>query len=417
MEGDKKMIFAQQNGRKSIGAPDKLFGVSQKAKQRISEIGRDNVINSTIGVLLDDDGKLTVLDSVTQCIRRLNPEDYAAYAPILGTPEYIEAVKKAVFLDEMPEAFLEACYTPGGTGAIRNAISAYTRPGEKVLTSDWHWSPYKIIAGEIGREISTYELFDGQDKFNAKSFEQSLSELTKTQEQTLIIVNTPAHNPTGYTFTLEDWDKLLAAVKKFPDKKIVLLVDIAYLDFAGDAGEYRRFFKKLENPPANMLPLIAFSASKGYTMYGMRLGALICMAKNRETAKEFKDVMSVECRGSWSNGNRAAMTVLADIMKDEALFESVVKERNRHMDTLKKRGDAFMEEASKYGLRVCPYDSGFFVTIPCRKAMKKTFLLSCLMLAAMPVMAGYTGRVYVDKKKNGGPLPAAIKKAMASQGL
>ena len=33
--------------------------------------------------------------------------------------------------------------------------------------------------------------------------------------------------------------------------------------------------------------------------------------------------------------------------------------------------------------------------------MKKTFLLSCLMLAAMPVMAAYTGRVYVDKNKNG----------------
>lgn len=411
------MIFAQQNGRKSIGAPDKLFGVSQKAKQRISEIGRDNVINSTIGVLLDDDGKLTVLDSVTQCIRRLNPEDYAAYAPILGTPEYIEAVKKAVFLDEMPEAFLEACYTPGGTGAIRNAISAYTRPGEKVLTSDWHWSPYKIIAGEIGREISTYELFDGQDKFNAKSFEQSLSELTKTQEQTLIIVNTPAHNPTGYTFTLEDWDKLLAAVKKFPDKKIVLLVDIAYLDFAGDAREYRRFFKKLENPPANMLPLIAFSASKGYTMYGMRLGALICMAKNRETAKEFKDVMSVECRGSWSNGNRAAMTVLADIMKDEALFESVVKERNRHMDTLKKRGDAFMEEASKYGLRVCPYDSGFFVTIPCRKAEEVSSQLQNDNIFAVTLGDGIRISVASNTEKECRALPAAIKKAMASQGL
>lgn len=31
--------------------------------------------------------------------------------------------------------------------------------------------------------------------------------------------------------------------------------------------------------------------------------------------------------------------------------------------------------------------------------MKKTFLLSCLMLAAMPVMAAYTGRVYVDKTR------------------
>ena len=30
--------------------------------------------------------------------------------------------------------------------------------------------------------------------------------------------------------------------------------------------------------------------------------------------------------------------------------------------------------------------------------MKKTFLLSCLMLAAMPVMAAYTGHVYVDRK-------------------
>ena len=28
------MIFANENGRKSIGVPDKLFGVSQKAKER-----------------------------------------------------------------------------------------------------------------------------------------------------------------------------------------------------------------------------------------------------------------------------------------------------------------------------------------------------------------------------------------------
>lgn len=31
--------------------------------------------------------------------------------------------------------------------------------------------------------------------------------------------------------------------------------------------------------------------------------------------------------------------------------------------------------------------------------MKKTFLLSYLMLAAMPVMAAYTGHVYVDKTR------------------
>ena len=88
------MIIAQKNGRNTIGAPDKLFGVSAKAKERISQLGKDKVIDSTIGVLLDDDGQLVVLDSVMKSIRALNPEDYAAYAPILGLPQYREAVKR-----------------------------------------------------------------------------------------------------------------------------------------------------------------------------------------------------------------------------------------------------------------------------------------------------------------------------------
>ena len=49
------MIIAQQNGRTTIGAPDKLFGVSSRAKERIAQIGKENVIDSTIGVLLNDE--------------------------------------------------------------------------------------------------------------------------------------------------------------------------------------------------------------------------------------------------------------------------------------------------------------------------------------------------------------------------
>ena len=66
------MIFAQQNER-TIGAPDKLFGVSSLAKERIAQIGKENVINSTIGVLLDEQGKLVVLESVMEAVRSLTP--------------------------------------------------------------------------------------------------------------------------------------------------------------------------------------------------------------------------------------------------------------------------------------------------------------------------------------------------------
>ena len=205
-----------------------------------------------------------VLDSVMEAIRALAPEDYAAYAPILGTPAYLESVKKAVFLDEMPEnTYVEACYTPGGTGAIRNAISGYTKPGDKILTSDWHWNPYNLVAKELGREVATYTLFDENNKFNAPSFKEKLDDILSAQDEIVIIINTPAHNPTGYTFTEEDWNQVLETVSAYSDKKIALVVDIAYLDFSGDAKEYRFFLKKLTGLPQNILPLIAFSASKG----------------------------------------------------------------------------------------------------------------------------------------------------------
>lgn len=407
------MIMAQENGRKTIGAPDKLFGVSSKAKARIAEKGKENVIDSTIGVFLDDSGKLVVLESVMECIRRLQPEDYAAYAPILGLPEYREAVKKAVFMDELPQGvFVESCYTPGGTGAIRNAVSAYTRPGDKILVSDWHWNPYNLIASEIGRTVDTYPLFDESDRFNCEAFEEALTSVLKEQDQTLVIVNTPAHNPTGYTFTETDWDRLLAVMDKFENKKIALLVDIAYLDFSGDGKVYRFFLKKLAKSPAHVLPLISFSASKGYTMYGMRCGALLCMAQTEETAKEFLDVMSVECRASWSNGNRAAMKVLANILSDENLMKKVSREREDYLQILKTRGSVFMEEAEKAGLKTCPYDSGFFITIPCGEPEAAGERLQDMDIFVIPMGRGLRVSVASNTEEECRRMPAKIKEAI-----
>lgn len=355
------------NGR-AIGAPDKLFGINALANERAEEIGKENVINCTIGKLLDDKGNLVVLSSVVDCLRNLSPADFADYAPIAGIPAYLEACKKAVFVDEMPEAFVEGCFTPGGTGAIRNAVSCYTKPGERIITGDWYWSPYKLIAKEQGRDLVTYTLFDKEGKFNHKAFGEKLAEVLAKQEETLIIINTPAHNPTGYTFSHEDWDKVIEELKKFSDKKIALLVDIAYIDFAGEQKKTRGFFSKLVGLPDNILPMVAFSASKGFTLYGMRCGALLCMAPNAGIAKEFVEANKVASRATWSNGNRAAMTVIAQIFNNKELLEKVTKERNDYMRLLSKRGQAFMEEAEKAGIVPCAFDSGFFLTVPCENA-------------------------------------------------
>ena len=359
-------ILARQNDR-SIPKEDKIFGISNRAKKMIAEKGADKVINATIGSLLDDDGKLIVLSSVDEVFRGLKPDEYADYAPICGIPAFREAVQKAAFGKFRPKSFTDAVAAPGGTGALRNAIANYSQPGDKVLTSDWHWSPYNTIAGEIRRRVDTFSLFTEDRKFNWQSFREKVLQLLDTQDGLVIILNTPAHNPTGYSLTLGDWDKvtevLTEAAKK--GKAIALVVDAAYIDFAGDEEECRRFLPKLETMPENVLPIIAYSLSKTFTLYGTRCGALICMAKTREIADEFKRVCEFSSRGSWSNGTKAAQVLLAKIYADDKLLARVSEERARYRDMLLARGRAFEEEAAKVGLEMVPFDAGFFASIPC----------------------------------------------------
>lgn len=384
------LIMAQANGR-VLGGPDKIFGVSTLAKARIAEIGRENVVDSTIGALLDDDGQLIVLSSVVDVLKNLNPVDYAEYAPIAGVPSFLETVKKAVFGNFVPKGYVEACATPGGTGAIRNTVENYTKRGGVIIASDWHWSPYKNIASELERSLETYTLFNEEQKFNHASFGAKVRDVLTRQDETVIIINTPAHNPTGYTFTLEDWELVNQTLREAAadkTKKICLLVDIAYLDFSGDADEYRQFFSKLEDFPENVLVTIAFSTSKGYTLYGMRCGAILCMTPSKIIADEFKMVMSYSSRATWSNGTRASMVVLSRIFADPALLAKVTQERETYLALLTSRGKAFMKAADACSLKPCPFDSGFFITIPCENPDEVGVELQKSNIFAVPIGAG-----------------------------
>ena len=406
-------ILARQNDR-SIPKEDKIFGISNRAKKMIAEKGADKVINATIGSLLDDDGKLIVLSSVDEVFRGLKPDEYADYAPICGIPAFREAVQKAAFGKFRPKSFTDAVAAPGGTGALRNAIANYSQPGDKVLTSDWHWSPYNTIAGEIRRRVDTFSLFTEDREFNWQSFREKVLQLLDTQDSLVIILNTPAHNPTGYSLTLGDWNKvtevLTEAAKK--GKANALVVDAAYIDFAGDEEECRRFLPKLETMPENVLPIIAYSLSKTFTLYGTRCGALICMAKTREIADEFKRVCEFSSRGSWSNGTKAAQVLLAKIYADDKLLARVSEERARYRDMLLARGRAFEEEAAKVGLEMVPFDAGFFASIPCSDPDGISAQLEKQGLFIVPLAKGLRVSVASVSEEKCRRIPAMIKAVM-----
>ena len=127
------------------------------------------------------------------------------------------------------------------------------------------------------------KLFDENKNFNIDSFKEKIEEVLSTQDRIVIILNTPAHNPTGFSLSFSEWENVIELIRGFAKdetKKITLLCDVAYIDFAGD--DSRDFMKLLGGLPKNVLSIIAFSLSKGYTLYGMRCGAIICVSSDKE---------------------------------------------------------------------------------------------------------------------------------------
>jgi len=356
--------MAAYNGR-DIPKEDKVFASVARAKAATEQKGPAAIFNATAGALMDDDGKLVVIGPVADTIRSLAATDFAEYAPIAGIPEFREAVIKAAFGDYVPKSYVKAVATPGGTGSVRTAVDNYSCPGDRILTHSWHWAPYKTIATELGRDLERFEMFDEEGRFNLADFDYKVKKLTRNQEHLVIILNTPANNPTGYALTMEDWYGVKKTLDEVPlEKKVALVIDVAYIDFAGDPGEVREFLSVADNLRANVLPIIAYSASKTFTMYGFRCAAMICMAHSPEVADEFESICSFSARNTWSNSPRPAMTAVSRIMNDPELLARTEAERAKWRNMLLARGKAFEEASCEAGLEIVPFTAGFFVTVP-----------------------------------------------------
>lgn len=353
---------------KGKAAQDKIFAANAAAVAAAAKYGNENVTNATIGAILDEDEKLVCLPTVEKVFRSLETNELIAYAPISGLPEYLECVLTAAFGSSRPEGYLAAVATAGGTGAIHHAIWNYMDEGETALCSDWYWGAYKVLCNDMGRNFTTYKMLDENNKFNLPALKEKVTELLSKQDNLLYILNTPAHNPTGYSLSESDMDGVLDILKEaaVDGKNIIFFLDVAYIDYAGEKEEVRKIFKKLSGLPANILAIIGYSMSKGFTMYGQRTGAMIGVSSSKEVIEEFAAINQYTSRATWSNINRPAMRTLAAIYSDPELLKATEAERDYYYKMIKARADLFTEEAKACGLPMLPYVAGFFLSIPAK---------------------------------------------------
>jgi len=386
---------------------DKLFSIGMQAKEAIALYGKENVIDASMGVIADDNGNLICLPTVEEQFRSIPIQEAISYSPVGGLPGYLDAVVKHTFGDSRPDAYISAIASAGGAGAIANAIWNYSNAGDMILTHDWYWTPYNTICKEIGRNLETFSFLDSEMKFNLNSFASKVRTLLEKQDYLVIILNSPNNNPTGYSISESEWDEILDSIIENSynsSKTITLLIDIAYIDYTKDPISSRLFLKKFSKLPSNVLINIAFSMSKGFTVYGQRTGALIGVSSNKHVIKEFENVNLVTSRARWSNVNRGCMKILDNIYKDQKLIKKVNDEREIYNLLIKDRADVFIKDAYEIGLKILPYDSGFFITIPCEKPT----IISDLLI---------TEKIYVAPISNGIRVAACSVPAMKMNGL
>lgn len=399
---------------KGKSAQDKIFGANAAAVAAAAKYGKDAVTNATIGAILDEEEQLVCLPTVEKVYRGLSTNELIAYAPISGLPEYLDCVLTAAFGNSRPDGYIAAVATAGGTGAIHHAIWNYLDEGETALCSDWYWGAYKVLCDDMGRKFTTYKMLDENNKFNLPALKAKVDELLAQQDNLLYLLNTPAHNPTGYSLSEEDMDGVLSVLKEaaVPGKNIVLFLDVAYIDYAGEKEEVRKIFKKLSNLPANILAIVGYSMSKGFTMYGQRTGAMIGVSSDKDVIEEFAAINQYTSRATWSNINRPAMRTLAAIYSDPELLEAVCKERDYYYQMIKARADLFTKEAKECGLPMLPYVAGFFLSIPAKNPDAICEKLHDDNIFAVPLAAGVRIAVCAVPLKKIAGMAAKVNAAM-----
>ena len=400
-------------------AQDNIFASNNKAVALADKLGNDKVINATVGSILDEEGNLVVLNVVQEEYKKLTPRQYAAYAPIQGYQGYLEACIEQCFCSSRPEGYIRAVSTSGGTGVLHHAVHNYSAIGDEILISDWHWGAYDSVIQDNLRKIPTFSLINEEGHFDSVDFKKQVEYLVSKQQNTVILFNGIANNPTGFCLTIEEWQLAVNIIRESvegTDKNIIFVPDVAYLDYSGEKEECRRFFKVFSNLPKNILTIVAYTLSKGFTIYGQRMGAMIAVTSDEGVAQEFVDINQYSSRATWSNGNSAPQQAMISICKDAEKVKRLDLERKQYFELIQQRADIFMKEAQECNIKFVPYISGFFITIPVDGAQAVCDKLQEENIFMVPLKKGIRLAVCSVSKKKMTGLAAKLREAMDAVG-
>ena len=297
---------------------------------------RDTKVDLGVGVYKDASGNTPVMRAVKEAERRLVADQTTkAYVGLAGDPAFSDAMIRLVLGDTVARDRVAAVATPGGTGAIRQALELIklAAPAAKVWLSVPTWPNHPSIIAYLGMASATYRYFDTETR--DVDFDGMMADLGNVAKGDVVLLHGCCHNPTGANLTLDQWDKVIALLQ---EKGATPFIDIAYQGFGDgldqDAAATRKIVAAFENA------LVAASCSKNFGIYRERTGILMAVSRDADQAKVVQQNLNYLNRQNYSfppdHGARVVTTILND-PDLRADWEAELEETRNTMLALRKQ--------------------------------------------------------------------------------
>lgn len=282
---------------------DPIFKIAEEAKRAGSL-----AINASIGEIRDEEGKPFVLD----CVRRATEEWYALamspggfpYPPLLGLKEFKAAVTRLVFGDFDTIASIAAT---GGTGAIALNLKLLKHMGTKrVILTVPTWPTHRRLL--LGEEFQVTEVERHEE--DMPSLAPLLDALNAGKDPAGIILQASGHNPTGKGWTEDQWRELAAALA---GSSHVVLLDAAYQGLCTGVAQDIAPVGILRQAGVNLL--VAWSASKNHTIYGLRTGLACAVGATPEECVELEKHYAIFARELHSAAPTPGQCIVASVQE------------------------------------------------------------------------------------------------------
>jgi len=346
--------------------PKGILSQSAEAKEKAYRF------NATIGMATER-GATMFLPSVMDGLKGLSPSDALTYAPSFGISPLREAWREALY-EKNPSLAGRSVSLPLVTNAITHGLSViadmWVDPDDPVILPDKMWGNYNLIfAVRRKARISTFTFFNPRGGFNIEAFESCLEREAESAKKLIVILNFP-NNPTGYTVTEAEADRIVETLQRTAQKgtRVLAVSDDAYFGLVYGKGILKEsIFAKLVGKDPALLPVKVDGATKESFAWGLRVGFITyapwveegpgacCDALERKTAGAV--------RGSISNASHLSQTIILSALRSETIRAEtqekyqILKERFQELERVLAQ-PRYQEVWEPY-----PFNSGYFMCL------------------------------------------------------